>query len=70
MKKFEIFQEIPKHGTDTGNEKMLLEKNGTDRFDAGLTQTSNLCKKKNAIAAKHNKVKHNKNPVCYGQIII
>lgn len=46
MKKFEIFQEIPKHGTDTGNEKMLLEKNGTDRFDAGLTQTSNLCKKK------------------------
>ena len=52
MKKFEIFQEIPKHGTDTGNEKMLLEKNGTDRFDAGLTQTSNLCKKKKCNICK------------------
>ena len=32
MKKFEIFQELPKCDTETQSEQMLLEKNDTNRF--------------------------------------
>ena len=43
MKKFEMFQGLPKGDTETWGEQMLLEKNTPiDRLYAGLPQAFNL----------------------------
>ena len=42
MKTFKILRELPKCGTVTWSEQMLLESGADRAADAGLTQTFNL----------------------------
>ena len=60
MKKFEVFQELPKCDTEILSEQMLFI-NGTNRLVQHKVATNPQCKKKkNVTSTKLNKVKWNK----------